>query len=404
MPKFAYTAVDPTGRTVHGVMDADNEQLVLQNLHEQTLHVTDIRQGRERSQGKGRSLFKPQKVKLKNLVFFSRQFATMVNAGIPMLRCLEILGTQTKDAVLSEATVEVASDVRGGLSLTESLAKHPGVFNNLYVNMVRAAELGGILDAILDRLASFLEYELEVKSKIKSAMAYPVLVLIFSMVMLFALFTFVLPKFKEIFEGMDVVIPPVTAFLFGIGDFFQAYWWILILMGIGALVGLKLWVRSERGAFQIDLLKLKIPIVGELILKMAVARFARTLGTLINSGVPMMRALEIVGDTSGNRVLIEAIHNARNSIREGQKLSQPLVSSGLFPAMVTQMIDVGEESGRLSEMLVKIGDFYDQEVDTAVKGLTTMIEPVLIIFMGVIVGFIAISVMTPIFQLVNSVE
>ncbi len=402
MPRFAYSAVDPTGRTIKGSIEADNEDLVLQKLHDQQLHVTEVKATRGGGTKKG--LFKPSKTKLKNLVVFSRQFATMVDAGIPILRCLEILHQQSKDVVLKEASGEILTDVKGGLTLNEALAKHPNVFTKLYVNMIRAAELGGILDTILDRLAGFLEYENEVKGKIKGAMMYPVLVLCFSVIMLFALFTFVLPRFKEIFAGMNVEIPPVTGFLFSIGDFFQAFWWAMIGLAIGAFIGYKAWSRTEKGAYQIDFIKLRIPIVGELVLKMAIARFARTFGTLISSGVPMMRSLEIVGETSGNRVIARSIDDARNSIREGQKLSQPLTTSGLFPSMVTHMIDIGEESGRLSEMLVKVGDFYDQEVESTVKGLTSMIEPALIIFMGVVVGFIAVSVMTPIFKLVNSVN
>lgn len=404
MPRFSYSAVDTSGRVVQGVMDAENEQLLLQHLHDQHLHVTEIRLAPGKGASKASAMFRARKPKLRNLVFFSRQFATMINAGIPMLRCLEILASQTRDPALKMAVVEVASDVRGGSSLNEALAKHPFVFSRLYVNMVRAAELGGVLDEILDRLAAFLEYELEVRGKIKSAMTYPVLVLAFSIIMLFALFTFVLPKFKEIFEGMNVQVPKVTAVLFGIGDLFQNFWWAIILTAVGIFAGIKVWGRTPQGAYQLDFIKLKLPIVGELVLKMSVARFARTLGTLLSSGVPMMRSLEIVGDTSGNRVLIQAIDQARVAIREGQKLSQPLVASGLFPPMVTQMVDVGEESGRLSDMLVKVSEFYDREVETTVKGLTTMIEPLLIIFMGIIVGFIAISVMTPIFQLVNSVQ
>ncbi len=402
MPRFAYNAVDASGRTIQGTLEADTEELVLQKLHDQQLHVTEIKAARGGSAKVGAK--KGGKTKLKNIVIFSRQFATMVDAGIPILRCLEILSSQTKDPVLRGASAEICADVKGGLTLNEAMAKHPTVFSKLYVNMIKAAELGGILDTILDRLAGFLEYEMEVKSKIKSAMMYPVLVLVFSMVMLFALFTFVLPRFKEIFAGMNVEIPPVTAFLFSIGDLFQSLWWVFILLGVGGFIGIKMWAKTEKGGYQLDMMKLKVPIVGELVLKMSVARFARTFGTLISSGVPMLRALEIVGETSGNRVLTEAIDGARISIREGQKLSQPLTACGLFPSMVTHMIDIGEESGRLSEMLVKVGDFYDQEVESTVKGLTSMIEPMLIIFLGVVVGFIAISVMTPIFKLVNSVS
>jgi type IV pilus assembly protein PilC len=222
--------------------------------------------------------------------------------------------------------------------------------------------------------------------------------------MLFALFTFVLPKFKEIFTGMNVEMPPVTKFLFGIGDFMQAYWWVILLFIGGIFVGLKQYAKTPKGKYQLDFLKLRVPIMGDLSMKMSVARFSRTFGTLINSGVPMMRSLEIVGETLSNEVLNQAIDNTRASLREGTKLSAPLAASGLFPTMVTTMIDIGEESGRLPEMLVKVGEFYDQEVEAAVKGLTSMIEPLLIIFLGVVVGFIAISIMVPIFKLVNSVQ
>lgn len=399
MPFFAYTAIDPSGRRVRAVMEAENEALLLSRLREQSLQIVEIRQAR----AKGKSKFGPKKIKPKALVIFSRQFATMIDAGIPILRCLEILTVQTKDPVLKPCLEQITTDVKGGLTLHEALSKHPGVFSKLYVNMIRAAELGGILDVILDRLSGFLEYEAEVRGKIKSAMMYPVLVLIFSVIMLFVLFSFVLPKFKDIFTGMDVELPAVTSALFNMGDFMQQFWWVILMFGGGAFFAFKMWSRTPKGRYQVDFLKLKLPVIGELALKMSVARFCRTFGTLINSGVPMMRSLEIVGETLNNAVLLTAIDNTRASIRDGNKLSQPLAESNLFPTMVTHMIDVGEESGRLSEMLVKVGDFYDQEVESTVKGLTSMIEPMLIIFMGVIVGFIAVSVMTPIFTLINSV-
>jgi type IV pilus assembly protein PilC len=404
MPNFAYTAIDTAGRTVRSTMEADNEQMVLAKLRDMAFHVTDIKKVNTKSSISKPKFLGAKKMKGKSLVVFSRQFATMIDAGIPILRCLEILGGQTKDPVLSQALDSVQVDVKGGLSLNESLSRHPQCFTKLYVNMVRAAEVGGILDTILDRLAGFLEYENEVRSKIKSAMMYPVLVLLFSFVMLFALFSFVLPKFKEIFTGMDVELPPVTAALFAIGDFMNHFWWLFIFMFAGGMVGFKAWQRTPKGRYTIDTMKLRFPVVGELSLKMSVARFTRTFGVLLDSGVPVMRSLEIVGETLNNVVLTEAVDNVRTGVREGQKLSAPLALSGLFPNMVTCMIDVGEESGRLSEMLVKIGDFYDTEVEQTVKGLTSMIEPMLIIFMGVVVGFIAISVMTPIFKLVNSVK
>lgn len=401
MPVFTYTAIDASGKTVRSTVEADNEQIVLAKLRDQALHVTDIR--RTSSSSKIRS-FGRKRMKAKSLVVFSRQFATMIDAGIPIMRCLDILAGQTRDPALKPALDSVTIDVKGGMSLADALSKHPHCFSKLYVNMIRAAEVGGILDLILDRLAGFLEYEAEVRGKIKSAMMYPTLVFFFSIVMLFALFSFVLPRFKDIFTGMDVEMPPVTAALFAMGDFMNAYWFVILFFVFGTILGIKLWGRTTNGRYQIDHLKLRLPIVGELSLKMSVARFTRTFGVLINSGVPILRSLEIVGETLSNAVLTQAIDEARTSIREGQKLSQPLGASGLFPNMVTCMIDVGEESGRLPEMLVKVGEFYDNEVETTVKGLTSMIEPALIIFMGVIVGFIAISVMTPIFKLVNSVK
>lgn len=403
MPQFVYTAIDASGRTVRASMEADNEQLVLAKLRDQSMHCTEIKRTNKAAKVGGGS-FGRKKLKPKSIVIFSRQFATMIDAGIPILRCLDILSGQMKDPTMKEAVVAVTQDVKSGMALNEAMLKHPHVFNKLYVNMIRAAEIGGILDTILDRLAGFLEYEAEIKGKIKGAMMYPVLVLIFSQLMLFVLFSFVLPKFKEIFNGMDVELPPITAALFSMGDFMQKFWWVIILFFVGIFFGIKSWGKTPRGRYQLDYMKLKIPVVGELNLKMSVARFSRTFGTLINSGVPMLRSLEIVGETLGNAVLAQAIDNTRTSIKEGQKLSQPFYQSGLFPNMVTTMIDIGEESGRLSEMLVKIGDFYDQEVEATVKGLTSMIEPMLIIFLGVVVGFIAISIMTPIFKLVNSVK
>lgn len=381
-------------------MEADSESLVLSKLRDQALHCTDIKVSKKAaSVSVGRKKLKP-----KTIVVFSRQFATMIDSGIPILRCLDILSGQAKDPLMKETLESVTNDVKSGMALNEALQKHPAVFSKLYVNMIRAAEVGGILDQILDRLAGFLEYEAEIKGKIKSAMMYPVLVLIFSILMLFILFSFVLPKFKEIFTGMDVELPPVTAAMFNFGDFMQASWWIILLVVGGIWFGIKQWYKTPGGRYKLDYMKLKMPIVGELALKMAIARFTRTFGTLINSGVPMLRSLEIVGETMNNAVLTNAIDQTRASIREGQKLSDPLAKSNLFPTMVTTMIDVGEESGRLSEMLVKVGDFYDSEVEATVKGLTSMIEPALIMFMGGIVGFIAISVMTPIFKLVNSVK
>ncbi|MDW8106891.1 MAG: type II secretion system F family protein [Armatimonadota bacterium] len=403
MPLFSYEAVDSKGRTLKGTVEADTEQLVLSKLHEQGLHVVRIEQQRERTQLLSR-FRRAQKPKLQALVFFTRQFATMIDAGIPILRCLDILYTQTKDPALKQAIDGVRKDVKSGMALNEAMEKHPRVFSELFVNMVRAAEVAGILDQILDRLATFLEKDLEVRQKVKSAMMYPVMVLVFSFLVLVAIFTFVLPKFKEIFASMNVEMPAMTQMLFNISDFIIGYWWAIAGFVVGMVLVLRAYIRQPKGRYQYDYLKLKLPILGDLVLKLAVARFARTLGVLVSSGVPLMRTLEIVGQTSGNRVLATAIEGTRQSIREGQPLSAPFAATGLFPAMVIHMMDIGEESGRLSEMMVKIADFYEQEVDAAIKGLTSMIEPLLIIVLGGIVGFIAISIMMPMFKLVSAIQ
>ena len=403
MATFVYEAVDPSGRIVKNKVEADNEQVVLAKLREQQFHVVSLNEAKGglkvRMAGS-----KAQKIKLQTLVVFSRQFATMIDAGIPIIKCLDILEGQTKEDSMKAVISATRKDVKGGLSLTDAIAKHPNAFSKLYINMIRAAEIGGILDVILDRLAGFLEKEMEIRGKIKSAMMYPIIVLNFAGVMVLALFMFVLPRFKEIFLSMNVEMPVVTLALFATGDWLQSYWWVVLILGVAGFIGFKQYDKTARGHYNIDKLKLRVPIFGDLSLKMSIARFCRTFGTLIASGVPMMRSLEIIGETSGNAVLAESIVNARTSIREGAKISHPLAASGLFPSMVTHMIDVGEETGRLSEMLCKVADFYDDEVDSLVKGLTSLIEPMLIVFMGVLVGFIAISVMSPIFKLVSSIH
>lgn len=401
MATFVYDAIDPVGRSVKGRIDADSENLVLSKLHDQNFHVLSVSEAKRGGMTIRRKAGAP---KLQALVVFSRQFATMIDAGISILKCLDILEGQTKDPALKGALVAVRKDVKGGLALGEALAKHPTCFSRLYVNMIRAAELGGILDSILDRLATFLEKEMEIKQKIKSAMMYPIIVLLFSVGMVFALFFFVLPKFKEIFVSMNVEMPPMTQALFTMSDTLVRFWYLIPLLGGAAFYATRRYGNTTKGRLHLDLLKLRAPIVGDLVLKMSVSRFSRTFGTLVASGVPMMRAMEIIGETAGNAVIAQAIINARNAIRDGQRISTPLAQSNLFPTMVTHMIDIGEETGRLSEMLVKVSDFYDAEVDATVKGLTSLIEPMLIVFMGVVVGFIAISVMAPMFKLVSSIN
>jgi len=402
MPVFTYEAVEPSGRVVKGNLEAESAATVLTKLQQLNYTVVDVAESRG---GNPLALFSGARVggrvKLQSLVVFARQFATMVNAGINILKCLDILEAQCKEPVLKNVIGEVRRDVVGGSSLTDALARHPSVFSKLFVSMVRAAEAGGVLDQIMDRLATFLEKEQEIRGRIKGAMVYPVSVLVFAVLMVVAMFIFVLPTFKQIFADAGAELPLITKMLFFLSDMLRAFWFLLPAVPIGAVIGFNAYYKTDQGRWNIDSLKLRLPIVGELVQKMAISRFARTLGTLVNSGVPVLRALEIVSETAGNVVIAKAVEEARASVREGQRISAPLAASGMFPQMVTQMIDIGEETGRMSEMLMKISVFYDQEVEVAVKALTSLIEPALIIFLGGIVGFIVGSIMIPMFNLVN---
>jgi len=401
VPTYRYSAMDTSGRNVTGTLEADSLELVRAKLADLSYHILTIRET------KGRAGFQDwfngiQRVKLRDLVMFSRQFATMIDAGLSVVKCLDILQKQTRNPKMKDVIGEVKRDVGGGMSLTEALQKHPRIFSPLYVNMMRSAEAGGILDQVLDRLSTFLEKEQETRNKIKSAMMYPAVVFCFAVLMLIALLFFVLPKFKGIFETMGLELPLTTSLLLNSSDYMTRYWYIALVALIGAVVLVKALARTEKGKYAIDAAKLRLPVFGDLILKTGVSRFARTFGTLISSGVPVLRALEIVADTAGNRVISETVARARVSIKEGEKISTPLFGSKIFPVMVTQMIAVGEETGRLDQMLVKVSNFYDEEVDSTLKSLTSLIEPLMIVGLGFIVGFIAVSVISPIYSLVGS--
>ena len=401
MPVYRYNAMDPSGRAVAGTLEADSLELVRAKLADLRYHVLNIRETRARA-GLSDRFQAMQRVKLRDLVVFSRQFATMVDAGLSVVKCLDILQKQCRNPRLQDAIGQVKHDVAGGSSLTEAVAKHPRIFSGLYVNMIRSAEAGGILDVVLDRLATFQEKEQEMRNKITSAMTYPAVVFCFSMLMLFGLMFFVLPKFKGIFETMQLELPLTTSLMLNSSDYFREYWYVALVVMVGSAIGFRLLARTDKGSYAIDAAKLRVPVFGDLILKTGVSRFARTFGTLISSGVPVLRALDIVADTAGNRVITETVIRAQASIKEGDKISTPLYGSKIFPVMVTQMIAVGEETGRLDQMLDKVANFYDEEVDATLKALTSLIEPLMIVGLGVIVGFIAISVISPIYSLVGS--
>lgn len=401
MPTYRYSAMDTSGRNVSGTLEADSLELVRAKLADLSYHILTIRETKARGGAQG-WFAGIQRVKLRDLVMFSRQFATMIDAGLSVVKCLDILQKQARNPKLKDVTGEIKRDVGGGMSLTETLQRHPRIFSALYVNMIRAAEAAGILDQVLDRLATFLEKEQETRNKIKSAMMYPAVVFCFATLVLLALVFFVLPKFKGIFETMGLELPLSTKLMLNSSDYMRDYWYVALIVIVGTAVGAKLIARTDKGQYAIDAAKLRLPIFGDLMLKTSVSRFARTFGTLISSGVPVLRALEIVADTAGNRVISDTVVQARESIKEGEKISTPLFGSNIFPVMVTQMIAVGEETGRLDQMLVKVSNFYDEEVDATLKGLTSLIEPLMIVGLGLIVGFVAVSVISPIYSLVGS--
>ena len=403
MPTFRYSAIDFSGKPFNGSLEADSLEAVRDKLTQNRYHIIGINEVAT-STGAADFFKRFSRAKAKELVVFSRQFATMIDAGLSVLKCLDILQRQTKDPVLREALAATRHDVNSGASLTEGMAKHPRVFSKLYVNMIRSAEAGGILDHVLDRLATFMENEQEMRQKIRSAMMYPMVVLVFATIVMGVMMWWVLPQFAKIFSDMGIEkLPLTTQLMLDFSSLTKQYWYLVLLIIIGLVTGAVLYQRTATGALHLDLLKLRIPLFGDIMLKVSIARFARTFGTLIASGVPVLRALEITTDTAGNLAVAQVIMQSRTSVKEGEKISDPMQASTLFPMMVTQMIAIGEETGRLDQMLIKVADFYETEVDATLKGLASLIEPIMIVGLGVMVGFIAVSVITPIYEVIQSV-
>jgi len=344
-------------------------------------------------------------VSTRDLAIFTRQFATMINAGLPLVQCLDILSKQTEKPFFRQIIAQTMREVEAGTTLAEALAKKENqkVFDELFVNMVEAGEAGGILDDILQRLATFIEKAEALKRKIQGAMVYPAVVMTVAVLATAFMLIFIIPTFARMFTGFGAELPLPTKIVMGLSSFLRSFWWVIIGTLVGLVFVLKRYYDTERGRMQIDRFLLKIPVLGDVLRKGAVARFTRTLGTLISSGVPILTGLEITARTAGNRVIQEAIMAARSSIREGETISAPLKQSNVFPPMVVQMISVGEETGALDDMLTRIADFYDSEVDTAVDSLTSLIEPIMIVFMGGMVGGMVIAMYLPMFKLINVV-
>jgi type IV pilus assembly protein PilC len=396
MPVFEYTAKSLSGEEQSGTLDLASREEVAAHLRKKRLLVVRIREAKSRKR-RGR-------VPTRDVVIFTRQFATMINSGLPLVQALDILAQQTENKNLSEVTRQVVYDVESGNTLADALAKHPTVFTDLFVNMVAAGEAGGILDTILLRLAVFLEKTDAIVRKVKGAMIYPAVIFSVAAIAVIVLLVFVIPTFQNMFASVQMELPLPTRIVIGMSDLLQNFWWAMI-GGAGALAfALKKYYTTSNGKLVMDKLFLKVPVLGDLLLKSAVSRFTRTLGTLISSGVSILEGLEITARTSGNRVVHDAVMESRSSIAGGATIAEPLQKSKVFPPMVTSMIAVGEATGGLDQMLTKIADFYDDEVDAAVSALLSLMEPVMIVVLGVVVGGMIVAMYLPIFNMINAVQ
>ena len=403
MPTFAFSGRTRGGETITGERVADDVDAAVAALRREQVMVTRIAASQDKAAAvpekkKGKL---GKKVNAKNLAVFVRQFSVMIDAGLPLVQCLEILGNQEEDKNFAETILATRGDVESGASLADAMKKHPKSFDPLFTNMIAAGEAGGILDTILKRLATYIEKSVKLKGQVKSAMIYPVAVVVIAVVVVGVILWKVIPTFASLFAGLGAELPLPTRIVIALSDFLVAFM-PFIIVGIGAAgYGFKTYYGTASGRRQIDAITLKLPVLGLLMRKIAVARFCRTLSTLLSSGVPILDGLDITARTAGNAIIEAAIQETRTSIERGETISAPLKQTGVFPPMVTQMISVGETTGALDTMLSKIADFYEDEVDTAVAGLLTLLEPIMIAFLGGAVGGIVIAMYLPIFDLIS---
>ncbi|MHB8481499.1 MAG: type II secretion system F family protein [Nitrospiria bacterium] len=400
MSTFVWTGRTRQGGIQKGEVAAGNKDEVISILRKQNILVTSVN---PKPAGINISLGGGGSVKEKDIVIYTRQFATMIDAGLPLVQCLEILSTQSENKTLAKTLVQVRQDVEGGATYAESLRKHPKVFNDLYVNMVAAGEAGGILDTILNRLAKHIEKSMKLKKQIKSAMVYPGVIVSVAVGVITILMVWVIPTFAKMFVDFGGTLPLPTVIVIGASEFMQHNIIYIVVAIAGMVFAFKKYYKTLNGRRLVDSYLLKLPVVGDLIRKASVANFTRTLGTLISSGVPILEGLGIVAKTSGNKVVEEALLSVKQSISEGKTIAEPLKKTDVFPPMVVQMIGVGESTGALDAMLEKIADFYDDEVDSAVTALTSLLEPALMVFLGVTIGFIVIAMYLPIFKMASVV-
>ncbi len=404
MPFYQYVARSPQGKTVTGSTEASTQSAVVKMLRDQGLTPTTIQQTSAEARAVRKKAGSRGRVKLDDLVIFSRQMATMIRAGLPLIEVIDILAEQVEKKVFRDVLREIERDIEGGSSLTEAIQKHPKIFSAFFISMVKAGEASGMLDTILDQVAIYLEKLVSIQRKIKSATMYPAVVSSVALLITTFLLVKVVPVFENIFIDLGGELPLPTQITVGLSRLVKENWLVVGLIFGGCCIGVWQWGKTKTGRAKIDAVILRIPIFGPLILKAAIAKFTRTLGTLIRAGVNILYALEIVAKTSGNAVIEEALYQTRTSIQGGESITKPLVDSQVFPPMVTRMIDVGERTGALESMLTKIADFYEDQVNASVAGLTSMIEPLLIVFLGVVVGFIVISMFMPLFKMVEMVS
>lgn len=428
MPNFSYTALDGKGEQMAGTVAANSEEEARQQLRAQGLFLTGLQEeGKAAKKGKAPVKSKAAKsaksgvkttrkgktggtVKPKSLMIFTRQLATLIDSGLPLLRSLTVLEKQEPNPTMKATLAHLADNVQSGSTFSESLAQHPKIFNKLYVNMVKAGELGGVLEVVLNRLAEYQEKAAKLKNKIVSAMVYPAIVMFIAFAIMIFLMVFIVPKFTEMFADQDTDLPMISQIVFGISGFLlerplvlpNVVWVILGMFGIGFLFSL--WAKTKGGRKIVDELKLKAPVIGDLQRKTAVSRFARTLGTLVTSGVPILQALNITRDTAGNMTISNAIEKVHEAVKEGETIVTPLQASGVFPNMVISMVDVGEETGQLPEMLLKVADVYDDEVDNAVAALTSILEPIMIVFLALVVGAVVFALFLPLIKMISTMS
>ena len=402
MPKFIYKGKSLAGGTADGFIIAPDLNTARALLRSQKLTITELTEKTESPLDKIKSFFAP-KITSKDLVLFSRQLSTLVGAGVPLVQGLNILEDQIENPPFKKVVTSLRLDIEAGMGIADSMKKYPEAFDNLYISMIRAGELGGILDIILDRLSGYLEDAEELKAKVKSAMMYQIVVLSIAIGITWFLLVFIIPKFEEMFSSFGQELPLPTKLLLGISRFLIHYWYMYVPIPFIMIFVFKTLLKKRNFAKKYDQILLKVPIFGMILKKVSVAKFTRTFSTLIKAGVPILQALDTVAQTAGNIIVEEAILTAKTSIREGERIAKPLAASKVFPTMVVSMISIGEETGNLDTMLAKIADFYENEVNAAVEGLTSMIEPLVIVFMGAVIGTIVVAMFLPMFNMSGAV-